>query len=160
MRAPCRNTPKQQQSRMDARHAHPFVSNRALDGISPQVHSVAPNPKAPATTVLALQVVLRWSLVLFPPCCHDRSHLAANTRYSSSSSSSTFQAAKTHAEKTINPLLLSSLSPSRYHLRFSSGACVPRFSKHLLKVIISQLGSKSPTYPLRVNAGGNYFCQN
>ena len=94
---------------MDARHARSFVPNRW------NFSTGAPGSEG-GTVLLRIQKHTWFCLgnvVLFPPRCHDRSHLAANTRYSSSSSSSsTFQAAKTHAEKTINPLLLSSPSVS------------------------------------------------
>ena len=54
------------------------------DGISPQVRlekregQCCSDPSASPYTATA-----RVMLLLPPPCCHDRSHLAANTRYSS-----------------------------------------------------------------------------
>ena len=133
--APPRNTPNN--GRMDARS---FVPRRPMEFLhrcawKREGGQCCSDPSASPYTATA-----RVMLLLPPPCCHDRSHLAANTRYFSPSfSPSTFRAAKTHAEKTINPLLL---SPSLrlatiFDSRLVRVACVPRFSKHLLKVIIA-----------------------
>ena len=134
--APPRNTPNN--GRMDA---HSFVPRRPMEFLhrcawKREGGQCCSDPSASPYTATA-----RVMLLLPPPCCHDRSHLAANTRYSSPSfSPSTFRAAKTHAEKTINPLLLSpslSVSLPSSILVWCVLACVPRFSKHLLKVIIA-----------------------
>ena len=134
--APPRNTPNN--GRMDARS---FVPRRPMEFL----HRCA--WKRERGTVLLrpkgfhLHEHCLCCVPLPPPCCHDRSHLAANTRYSSSLSPHPHSEPPKH---TLRKQLTHSYSlrlfvslPSSILVWCVWRACVPRFSKHLLKVIIA-----------------------